>query len=179
MINHGISTGALFFLAGMMYERRHSREIADFGGIARVVPAFAAVLTIVALSSIGLPGTNGFIGEFLVLIGSFRAYPVATAIATTGVIFAALYLLVALQRIIYGKLDKPENETMPDLSVRELFVLGPLVACIVWIGLYPAPILRRVEVSAQALVSQVRDQLPQQADVIVPAERPPELGEDE
>ena len=168
MINHGISTGALFFLAGMMYERRHTREIAAFGGIARAVPAFAAVLTFVALSSIGLPGTNGFVGEFLVLIGSFSEYPVATALATTGVIFAALYLLVALQRILFGKLDKPENEKMPDLSTRELFVLSPLVVCIVWLGVYPAPILRRVEASAQALVTQVRGQLPGQVQLSVP-----------
>ncbi len=179
MINHGISTGALFFLAGMMYERRHTREIAAFGGIARTVPAFAAVLTIVALSSIGLPGTNGFVGEFLVLIGSFREFPVATAIATTGVIFAAMYLLVALQRILFGKLDKPENEKMPDLSLRELWVLGPLVACIFWIGLYPAPILRRVEVSAQALVNQVRGQAAEQASVEVPEVVKTELGDQE
>src|SRR5258706_9540036 len=105
MINHGISTGALFFLAGMIYERRHTREIAAFGGIARVVPAFAAVLTIVSLSSIGLPGTNGFVGEFLVLVGSFGTYPVATVIATSGVIFAAAYLLWAIQRILFNKLD--------------------------------------------------------------------------
>lgn len=184
MINHGISTGALFFMAGMMYERRHTREIADFGGIARVVPAFAAVLTLVALSSIGLPGTNGFVGEFLVLIGSFSQYPVATAIATTGVIFAAMYILLALQRILFGKLDNPANEKMQDLSIRELLVLGPLVVCIVWIGLYPAPILRRVEVSAQALVTQVRDQvrdqLPVQAEGL-PGEQQPlgKLGDDE
>ena len=169
MINHGISTGALFFLAGMMYERRHTRDIAAFGGIARVVPAFAVVLTLVALSSIGLPGTNGFVGEFLVLIGSFSTYPVATAVATTGVIFAAVYLLVALQRILFGELDNPDNEKMPDLSVRELFVLGPLVVCIVWIGLYPAPFLRRVEASAQALVTQVRSEMPGQTQVMDPA----------
>ena len=183
MISHGISTGALFFMAGMMYERRHTREIADFGGIARVVPAFAAILTLVALSSIGLPGTNGFVGEFLVLIGSFSQYPVATAIATTGVIFAAMYLLLALQRVLFGKLNNPANKKMQDLSIRELFVLGPLVVCIVWIGLYPAPILRRVEVSAQALVTQVReqvrDQLPVQAKGI-PGEQQPlsKFGDD-
>ena len=170
MINHGISTGALFFLAGMMYERRHTREIAAFGGIARAVPAFAAVLTLVALSSIGLPGTNGFVGEFLVLIGSFSEYPIATALATTGVIFAAMYMLVALQRILFGKLDKPENEKMPDLSTRELFVLSPLVVCIVWIGVYPAPILRRIEASAQALVTQVRGQVPGQTQVLGPTQ---------
>ena len=156
MISHGISTGALFFLAGMLYERRHSLEIAAFGGIARVVPAFAAILTIVALSSIGLPGTNGFIGEFLVLVGSFKTQPWPTAVATTGVVFAALYLLWALQRVLFNKLDKVENQTLPDLSRRELFVLVPLVACIFWIGIYPAPILRRVEPSARALVTQVR-----------------------
>ncbi len=156
MINHGISTGALFFLAGMMYERRHTLEISAYGGIARVVPALAAVLTLVALSSIGLPGTNGFIGEFLVLVGSFGVYPWATVAATTGVILAAAYLLWALQRLIFNKLEKPENEGLPDLSRRELVVLGPLVACILWIGLYPAPFLRRIEASAVALVEQVR-----------------------
>jgi NADH-quinone oxidoreductase subunit M len=157
MINHGISTGALFFLAGMLSERRHTREIAAFGGIAKVVPAFAAVLTVVALSSIGLPGTNGFVGEFLVLIGSFGPYPWATAIATTGVIFAAAYLLWALQRIIYNKLDKPENENMPDLSKRELLVLAPLLACILWIGLYPRPFLERIEASAEGLITTVQE----------------------
>jgi len=156
MINHGISTGALFFLAGMIYERRHTREIAAFGGIARVVPAFAAVLTFVSLSSIGLPGTNGFVGEFLVLLGSFGPQPVATAIATTGVIFAAAYLLWAIQRILFNPLDQAENEKIPDLSLREILVLAPLLACILWIGVYPAPILRRTQASAQALVSSVR-----------------------
>ncbi len=111
------------------------------------------------------------------LIGSFREFPVATAIATTGVIFAAMYLLVALQRILFGKLDNPENEKMPDLSRRELCVLGPLVVCIVWIGLYPAPILRRVEVSAQALVNQVRGQTAEQASVEVPEVVKTELGD--
>ncbi|MBI3982186.1 MAG: NADH-quinone oxidoreductase subunit M [Gemmatimonadetes bacterium] len=155
MLNHGISTGALFFLAGMLYERRHSRDIAAFGGLAKVTPAFAAVLTIVSLSSIGLPGTNGFVGEFLVLVGSFGTYPWATVIATTGVIFAAAYLLWAIQRILFQKLDKKENEGLPDLSARELLVLGPMLACIVWVGVYPAPILRRIEPAAQALIMQV------------------------
>jgi NADH-quinone oxidoreductase subunit M len=158
MVSHGISTGALFFMAGMLSERRHTREIAAFGGLAKVVPAFAAVLTLVCLSSIGLPGTNGFIGEFLVLIGSFGPYPWATAIAATGVIFAAAYLLWALQRIIYNKLDKRENADMADLSVREFVVLGPLLFCILWIGLFPAPFLRRVEASVDSLVTQVQVQ---------------------
>src|SRR5213595_3947741 len=149
MINHGISTGALFFLVGMLYERRHTRLIEAFGGIAKVVPLFAAVLTIVSLSSIGLPATNGFVGEFLVLLGAFRTYPIAAGVATTGVIVAAMYLLPALQRVIYNPLDKPENAHLADLSPREIAVLVPLLACIIWIGVYPKPILQRMEPSAQ------------------------------
>src|SRR5437660_3501396 len=156
MINHGISTGALFFLAGMLYERRHTRLIEAFGGIAKIVPLLAAVLTVVSLSSIGLPGTNGFVGEFLVLLGTFRTYPAAARIAAVGVIVAAMYLLPALQRVIYNPLDKPENAGLTDLSARELAVLLPLVACIVWIGVYPAPLLRRMEPSAQRFIESVR-----------------------
>ena len=168
MVSHGISTGALFFMAGMLSERRHTREIAAFGGLAKVVPAFAAVLSLVCLSSIGLPGTNGFIGEFLVLIGSFGPHPWAAAIAATGVIFAAAYLLWALQRIIYNKLDKQENAELADLSVREYIVLAPLLACILWIGLYPAPFLKRVEASVDSLITQVQVQT--EASAVVTAE---------
>ena len=156
MINHGISTGALFFLAGMLYERRHSRLIEAFGGIARVVPMLATIITIVSLSSIGLPSTNGFVGELLVLIGAFQTYPVATTVAAGGVIVAAMYLLPALQRVIFDPLDKPENERLLDLSPRELAVLLPLVACILWIGLYPTPFLRRMEPAAQHFIESVR-----------------------
>jgi NADH-quinone oxidoreductase subunit M len=156
MINHGISTGALFFLVGMLYERRHSRLIAAFGGIAKVVPMLAAALTLVSLSSIGLPATNGFVGEFLVLVGAFRTHPAAAAIATTGVIVAAMYLLPALQRVIYNPLDQPENARLPDLTPREIAVLAPLVACIVWIGVYPQPILRRLEPAATQFIEAVR-----------------------
>src|SRR6478672_5376497 len=156
MINHGISTGALFLLVGIIYERRHSRLIESYGGIARVVPMFAAILTFVSLSSIGLPGTNGFVGEFLVLLGSFKTYPVLTIFATTGVIFAAVYLLWAIQRILFNPLDKPENASMPDLNRRELALLVPLVAAIIWLGVYPAPVLRRMEGSAQVLVNRVQ-----------------------
>jgi NADH-quinone oxidoreductase subunit M len=145
MIAHGLSTGALFFLVGMLYERRHTREIAAFGGIAKVVPVFATIFTITALASIGLPGLSGFIGEFLVLIGSFGAYQTATIVATTGVIFAAAYLLWALQRMIFNPLDQSENEGLLDLSPRELTVILPLVAGMVWLGLYPKPVLDRME----------------------------------
>ncbi|HEY3278918.1 MAG TPA: NADH-quinone oxidoreductase subunit M [Gemmatimonadales bacterium] len=156
MINHGISTGALFFLVGMIYERRHSRLIEAYGGIARVVPLFAAILTVVSLSSIGLPGTNGFVGEFLVLLGAFRTYPLATGIATTGVIVAAAYLLWALQRVIFNPLTNHENEKLTDLTPRELAVLVPLLACILWLGVYPQPFLRRMEPAARQLIEQVR-----------------------
>jgi NADH-quinone oxidoreductase subunit M len=160
MINHGISTGALFFLVGMLYERRHSRMIADFGGIARLVPAYAAVLTLVSLSSIGLPGTNGFVGEFLVLVGSFKTHPVAAGIATTGVIFAATYLLWALLRVLYGPVDKRENESLTDLTPREYAILVPLLALIVWLGLAPGAMLRRMEPSARSFVGSVQGRLP-------------------
>jgi NADH-quinone oxidoreductase subunit M len=149
MISHGFSTGALFLLIGMIYERRHTRQIADYGGIARVVPVFSLIFTVVALSSIGLPGLNGFVGEFLVLLGSFTAFPLATVLATTGVIFAAAYLLWALQRMIYNRLDNPENERLTDLNGRELAIMVPLLVGIVWLGLYPAPVLRRMEPAAQ------------------------------
>src|SRR3954469_16860195 len=155
MINHGVSTGALFLLVGMIYERRHTRLIESYGCIARVVPMFAAALTFVSLSSIGLPGTNGFVGEFLVLLGSFRTYPALTVIATTGVIFAAVYLLWALQRIIFNPVDKAENTHIPELNRRELALLIPLIVVIIWLGVYPAPVIRRMEGTAQTLVNRV------------------------
>jgi NADH-quinone oxidoreductase subunit M len=155
MLNHGVSTGALFFLVGIIYERRHSRAIADYGGIARAVPLFAALLTLVSLSSIGLPGTNGFIGEFLVLIGAFRTYPWLAALAATGVIFAAAYLLWALQRLIFNPLDKPQNANLRDLNGRELGLMIPLVILILWLGVYPQPVLRRMETAVQTFVSLV------------------------
>jgi NADH-quinone oxidoreductase subunit M len=156
MINHGISTGALFLLIGMIYERRHTRLIDAYGGIARVVPMFAALLTFVSLSSIGLPGTNGFVGEFLVLIGSFKTVPIFTVIATTAVIFAAAYLLWAIQRILFNALDKTENEHVADLNLRELTIMVPLVAAIIWLGVYPAPVLRRTQTSAERFVNTVQ-----------------------
>jgi NADH-quinone oxidoreductase subunit M len=156
MINHGVSTGALFLLIGMIYERRHSRLIDAYGGIARVVPMFAALLTFVSLSSIGLPGTNGFIGEFLVLIGSFKTVPIYTLIATTAVIFAAAYLLWAIQRILFNALSKSENEHIADLNGRELAIMVPLVAAIIWLGVYPAPVLRRMQGSAERFVNIVQ-----------------------
>ncbi len=155
MIGHGVSTGALFFLIGMIYERKHSRMIADYGGIAKVTPIYAVLLTIVALSSIGLPGTNGFIAEFLVMVGSFKTYPVMTTIAAIGVILAAAYLLWALQRIIYNPLDKPSNKHLTDLNLREIVLMAPLIFMILWMGIYPKPVLNRMETSVSNLVRQV------------------------
>jgi NADH-quinone oxidoreductase subunit M len=154
MIGHGISTGALFFLIGMIYERKHSRLIADYGGIAKVVPIYATLLTIVALSSIGLPGTNGFIGEFLVMVGAFKTVPVATTFSALGVILAAAYLLWALQRILYNPLDKPANEHLTDLNWREIGLMAPLIFMILWMGIYPTPVLSRTEASVTQFVEQ-------------------------
>jgi NADH-quinone oxidoreductase subunit M len=175
MIGHGLSTGALFFLIGMMYERRHTREIAAYGGIARVVPLLAVIFVVVAFSSIGLPGTNGFIGEFLVLLGSFATYPWATGIATTGVIFAAAYLLWAVQRMFYGTIERPDNASLTDLTPRELVVLLPLVFGIIWMGVYPAPVLRRMESAARTYVelAQPRDARAAAAIGAAPAETRP------
>jgi NADH-quinone oxidoreductase subunit M len=171
MINHGLSTGALFFLIGMLYERRHTRLIADYGGIARVVPMFAAMLTFVSLSSIGLPGTNGFIGEFLVLLGAFRTYPIFAVIATTTVITAAAYLLWAIQRILFNPLDKPVNEHVPDLNRRELLLMAPLLAGIIWLGVYPAPVLRRMQPAAEHFVRAVESRAAMASATVDAADR--------
>jgi len=159
----------------MMYERRHTRMIADYGGLAAVMPAFAAVLTLVSLSSIGLPGTNGFVGEFLVLLGAFQTQRWAAVIATTGVIFAAAYLLWALQRIIYQRLDKPENEHLPDLSRRESLILAPIVVLILWIGIYPKPFLARIERSVEQFVTEVQHE-PVAAPALLGAAGPDQEG---
>ena len=156
-ISHGISTGALFLLIGMIYERRHTRLLEDFGGIAKVMPIFAVCLTIVSLSSIGVPGTNGFVGEFLVLVGSFATQPWYTIIAATSVIFAAAYLLWAVQRIIYNPLVKPQNLALKghDLNWREIGLLVPLLIGILWLGVYPKPVLHKTEAAAERMVRAV------------------------
>ncbi|MGA1309240.1 MAG: complex I subunit 4 family protein [Gemmatimonadaceae bacterium] len=156
-ISHGISTGALFLLIGMIYERRHTRQLADFGGLAKVMPVFAVCLTIVSLSSIGVPGTNGFVGEFLVLLGSFTTKPVHAVIAATSVIFAAAYLLWAVQRVIYNPLTKPENLALKgfDLNWREIGLITPLLIGILWLGVYPKPVLQKTEAAAARLVRAV------------------------
>jgi NADH-quinone oxidoreductase subunit M len=155
MLSHGLSTGAMFLLLGMLYERRHTRMISDFGGLAAVAPGFAAVFIFTALASIGLPGTSGFIGEFLSLVGTFQTHPWVAVIAATGVIFAAYYMLPMVQKIWFNRLDRPENEAVADLSRRELAVLLPLVACMVWMGFYPKPFLDRAQASVSELITFV------------------------
>ena len=155
MVNHGISTGALFLLIGMLYERRHTRLIEDFGGIAKVMPFFAFAFVVVALSSIGLPGTNGFVGEFLILIGTFRTHPIAAVVAATGVVFAAAYMLPMVQRVLYGPVDDEANRELTDIGMRERIVLIPALAMILLIGVYPGPFLERTSASVNALLEQV------------------------
>jgi NADH-quinone oxidoreductase subunit M len=155
MLNHGISTGALFLLVGVLYERRHTRLISDFGGIARVMPAFATIFMIAALSSIGLPGTNGFIGEFLVLLGAFdRWWPLAV-VATSGVILAAAYMLWMVQRVFFGPVTHEENKNLTDLNKREWAYLLPLVVLIFWIGFYPQPLLAKMQPSIDRWLTTV------------------------
>ncbi len=156
MINHGVSTGALFLLVGMIYERRHTREISALKGLQKVAPVFAAVFTIVMLSSIGVPGLNGFVGEFLVLIGSFLTARWWTVVAASGVILAALYLLWAYQRVFHGEPDE-DNKSFAELHWKEGMVLLPFIAAIVFAGVYPKPMLDRIQPSVKALISHVSD----------------------
>ena len=154
MINHGLSTGALFLIVGMIYERRHTRMIADFGGLSKVMPVFATFFMIVTLSSIGLPGLNGFVGEFLILLGTFKSNVVYAVFAATGVIFAAVYMLWMFQRVMFGEITKEENRNLKDLSVREIGVLVPILIFIFWIGLYPKTFLGKTEASVQHFLNE-------------------------
>ncbi len=158
MLNHGVSTGALFLLVGMLYERRHTRAIADYGGLAKQVPLIATAFVIVTLSSIGLPGTNGFVGEFLILSGTFLSKlasgPVFATLASIGVILGAVYMLVLVEKVFFGKIENPENKHLPDLSVREGFVLAPMIVAIVVMGLLPGPFLKPAKPAVDRLVQR-------------------------
>jgi NADH-quinone oxidoreductase subunit M len=145
MVNHGLSTGALFLLVGMIYERTHTRKISDYGGIAKIVPFFSFALLFTSLSSIGLPGLNGFIGEFLILVGAFKSTVLNswwyTVFAATGVIFAAVYLLWMYKKVVFGEMTNPRLNSITDLNFREKLVLIPIFIFIVWIGIYPSTFL--------------------------------------
>jgi NADH-quinone oxidoreductase subunit M len=159
MINHGLSTGALFLIVGMIYDRAHTRMIADFGGVAKLMPVFATIFMIVSLSSIGLPGLNGFVGEFLILLGSFKSTFMGThayaIFAASGVILAAVYLLWAYQRVIFGKVREGElygGHHLNDLNLREVISLGAILIFIVWIGVYPGTFLGKSATFTKQLV---------------------------
>ncbi|HXH13198.1 MAG TPA: NADH-quinone oxidoreductase subunit M [Alphaproteobacteria bacterium] len=155
MVNHGLSTGALFLLVGMLYDRRHTRLIADYGGIAKVMPVYAACFLVVALSSLGLPGLNGFVGEFLVLIGAFQTMPAYAVLGSVGVVLSAVYLLWMYQRAMFGEVTHAENYRLNDVTPRELAVLVPLILVIVWIGVYPQSLLMRLQASTKSVVERV------------------------
>ena len=155
MVNHGITTGALFLLVGMLYERRHTKLIADFGGLQKTMPIFAGVFLFSTFASIGLPGLNGFVGEFLVLVGSYATRPVFAVIATAGVVLAAIYLLWAYERVFTGEPDKPENVNVPDLNLRETLIFVHLIILILTLALYPKVLLNRIEPSTAAIIDRI------------------------
>jgi len=159
MINHGLSTGALFLLVGFLYERTHTREISYYGGIAKLAPIYVTFLMITSLSSIGLPGLNGFIGEFLILIGTFQSQVLNSwwfaIFAATGVIFAAVYLLWMYERVVFGEVKNPELEKLTDLNKREILVLVPIIIFIVWIGVYPSTFLHISDATTTNLLKHV------------------------
>ena len=159
MLNHGISTAALFFLVGVLYDRKHTRAIVDYQGLGEKVPLFATVFLIFTLSSIGLPLTNGFVGEFLVLLGSFKFNPQLTAVAVLGVILGALYMLSLYRRVIFGKFNADKNEDLTDLNARERFIFAPLVVLVFLVGLYPKPILDDLEPAVKSSLSYVGEDL--------------------
>ncbi len=160
MVNHGLSTGALFLLVGMIYERTHSREISYYGGIAKLVPVYSTFLLIASLSSIGLPGMNGFIGEFLILVGAFKSQVLGnwwfTIIAASGVIFAAVYLLWMYERVVYGKVTNPKLNDLQDMTGKEWLVMVPIFVFIFWIGIYPSTFLYLTESSTLNILEHVQ-----------------------
>jgi NADH-quinone oxidoreductase subunit M len=174
MLNHGLSTGALFLLVGMLYERRHTRAIAEFGGIARSMPIYATVFVIVALSSMGLPGLNGFVGEFLILLGAFKDARVFAVIGATGVVLGAVYLLWTAQRVLFGPLSRDANRSLPDLGRRELAVLLPILALIVVMGVWPRPFLDRMHGAVEDLMTHVEKRV--QAEPRAAGSLPPDVA---
>lgn len=155
MLNHGVSTGGLFLLVGMLYMRRHTREISEFGGLWKSVPVYAAIFMVVMLSSVGLPGLNGFVGEFLILLGTFLRNWIAAAFAVSGIVLGALYLLWTYERVMFGPITKAVNETIRDLSGREIAVMIPVLALMLFMGLYPKPLIDRMEPSVEKMLAPV------------------------
>jgi len=154
-LNHGISTGGLFLLVGVVYERRHTREISEYGGLSKVMPVYAAVFLVMTMSSIGLPALNGFIGEFLILQGVFMHSMMWAAFAASGVVLGAAYMLYLYQRTMFGKIENPKNEKLLDMNLREFATFAPLIVLAVWIGLYPKPFLDRLNTSVARVIARV------------------------
>ena len=157
-LNHGISTGALFLLVGVVYERRHTRLISEYGGLSKTMPVYAAVFLVMTMSSIGLPALNGFIGELLILQGVFVHDRMWAAVAASGIVLGAAYMLWLYQRTMFGKIENPKNEHLTDLNLREFATFVPLLILAVWIGLYPAPFLRRLDTSVSRVIARVSPQ---------------------
>ncbi len=154
-LNHGISTGALFLLVGVLYERRHTRAIADFGGLCKVMPNYTAVFIIITMSSIGLPGLNGFVGEFLIMLGAFGASKPAAVLAATGVVLSAAYMLWMVRRVFFGPLEKEENQGLADLNKLEWGYLLPMVLLTFWMGIYPGPFLRKMDATLEGWLAHL------------------------
>ncbi len=152
MVNHGLSTGALFMLVGMIYDRRHTRLIEDYGGLAKVMPLYTGAFLIATLSSIGLPGLNGFVGEFLILTGAFAATPTAVILGATGIVLGAVYMLSLVERVFWNELRHDENRQLTDMSAREVLAFAPLAVFMVWIGVSPGTFLGLSEAAIRALV---------------------------
>lgn len=172
-LNHGISTGALFLIVGFIYERRHTRLITDFGGLSKQMPVFATIFMVVTMSSVALPGTNGFVGEFLILIGSFESsLRWWSIIATSGVIFAAVYMLWMFQRVMFGELDNPKNQKLADLNAREIGIMIPLLVMIFVMGVYPNPFIEKMTPSIKKVIAHTRVEPVITAKVAAPAELP-------
>jgi NADH-quinone oxidoreductase subunit M len=155
MINHGLSTGGLFLVVGLIYDRRHTRLISELGGLSQQMPIYATLFAIIMFSSMGLPGLNGFIGEFLILLGAFRVSWWWGAFAVTGIVLGAAYMLWLYQRTMFGEITKDENKALPDLDAREMATLIPIIAFCFWIGLYPAPFLRAMDASVTNVIQTV------------------------
>ena len=164
MLNHGVSTGGLFLIVGMLSDRRHTRLIAEYGGLKRITPRLVAVFLIVTLSSIGLPGLNGFVGEFLILLGAFRWDPRMAALAASGVVLSATYMLWMFQRVNYGSVTNEKNASLPDLQPREWLVIAPIVVATVIMGVVPSLFLRSIEPSVERLINQVHQAAPARAE---------------
>jgi NADH-quinone oxidoreductase subunit M len=160
MLAHGVSTGGLFCIVGMLSDRRHTRLIADFGGIKKIVPQLTAGSLLITLASIGLPGMNGFIGEFLIMLGGFRWDPRFAVVAGLGVILSAVYMLWMFQRVFYGDVTEEENRTMPDLSIREWAIVGPLVAAAIFMGVFPNVFLKPMEPAVGRIVQRMEQHQP-------------------